>query len=201
MRDSLFFSYAGKKSVDFGIINVNMSPGMQEEPLAATRSIEEVSVRGRDKPYFQGTKKEPLKFSVSFAFEDTWDTNKLREVTRWLTEHDYYQELYFTNDLGRNPERIFYALFIDDPVLVHNGLQQGYVRLNVRCDSPYSYTPMMTSRLYKWDQSKHIKNISDHSEGDKKSIITDEDGSLILNPHRPKWSDFSPGTKWSDINS
>ena len=75
----MYFSYAGKKSVDFGIINVNISSGMQEEPLVASRSIEEVSIRGRDRPYFQDIKKEPLQFKVSFAFEDVWDTQKFEK--------------------------------------------------------------------------------------------------------------------------
>lgn len=33
IRDSLFFSYAGIQSDFFGIVNVNMSSGMQEEVL------------------------------------------------------------------------------------------------------------------------------------------------------------------------
>lgn len=200
IRDALYFSFAGKKSVDYGILNVTMSSGMYEESLAPSRSIQEVSIKGRDRPYFQGTKKDPLKFNVSFAFEDTWDTQKIREVTRWLTEQDYYQELYFTNDIGRDPERIFYALFVDDPVLVHNGIREGYVNLTVRCDSPYSYSPMFTSRLYKWDQHKYNTGIDDFNAGVKTSTIVDIDGQLILNPHRPKWSDYAPSTQWSGLN-
>ncbi|MGY5342933.1 phage tail domain-containing protein [Paenibacillus glucanolyticus] len=200
IRDALYFSYAGKKSVDYGIINVTMSSGMYEESLAPSRSIQEVSIKGRDRPYFQGTKKDPLKFNVSFAFEDTWDTQKIREVTRWLTEQEYYQELYFTNDLGRDPERIFYALFVDDPVLVHNGIREGYVNLTVRCDSPYSYSPIFTSRLYKWDQHKYHLNVNNFNTGDKASTIVDIDDQLILKPHRTKWSDYASSMQWSDLN-
>jgi len=200
IRDSLYFSFAGEKSINYGILNVTINNGMQEEPLSYTRTIDEVSTKGRDRPYFQGIKKEPLKFNVSFAFEESWDEQKIREVTRWLTEHDYYQELYFTNDFGIDPERIYYALFVDDPVLIHNSLKQGYINLSVRCDGPYSYSPVMTSRLYIWDQEKYSSTTSNFQDGDKKSVVLDTDGSLILNPHKTKWSDFPYDMKWSELD-
>lgn len=201
IRDSLYFSYAGRVSAEFDILNVNLSGGgMSEEPLAASREIHEVSIKGRDQPYFQGTVKDPLRFNVSFAFKNHWDSQKLREVTRWLTEHDYYQELYFTNDIGRDPERIYYALVIDDPTLVHNGLSQGYLNLTFRCDSPYAYAPTRTSQLYKWDKSSHMNTITNFSQGEKLSLISDTDGRLILNPQRTKWSDFSYAMKWSELD-
>lgn len=200
IRDSLYFSYAGKKSVDFGIINVNVSSGMQEEPLGASRSIQEVSIRGRDRPYFQDIKKEPLQFKVSLAFEDVWDTQKIREVARWLTDHDYYQEFYFTNEIGRDPEKIYYALFVDDPILVHNGLKQGYITLTVRCDSATAYSPTMTSRLYQWDDRTITQKVTDFSLGEKKSIVLDSNGYLALNPHRPRWIDYPSPMKWYELN-
>lgn len=200
IRDSYYFSYAGIVSETFGIYNVNINDGMQEEPLAASREINTVSIKGRDRPYFQNIKKDPLKFSVSFAFEDRYDTQKIREVTRWLTEQDYYQELFFTNDLGRNPEKIYYALVVDDPTLIHNCLKQGYVKLTFECDSPYAYSPIMTSRLYEWDQETYSSQISDFSQGDKISLIADIDGGIILNPHRTKLSDFPYDIKLTDLD-
>lgn len=200
IRDSYYFSYAGIVSEAYGIYNVNISDGMQEEPLAASREINAISIKGRDQPYFQNIKKDPLKFNVSFAFEDTYDTQKLREITRWLTEQKYYQELYFTNDLGRNPEKIYYAIAVNDPILIHNSLKQGYVTMTFQCDSPYAYSPIMTSRLYKWDQVTYNDVIADFSQGDKISVITDTDGGLILNPHRTKLSDFPYNIKLTELD-
>ncbi|RRJ66404.1 phage tail protein [Paenibacillus oralis] len=200
IRDSLYFSYAGIVSEKFGVINVNVNSGMQEEALAASREANLLAAKGRDRPYLQSVTKSPLKFNVSFAFEDYYDTQKLREVARWLTEHDYYQELYFTNEIGRSPERIFYAIVVDDPTLVHNCLSQGYVSLTFLCDSPYSYSPVMTSRLYQWEQSAYSNTSNDFRQGDKKSLVVDADGSLILNPQRIKWSDFPYSTKWADLD-
>lgn len=200
IRDSLWFSYAGLFSSHFGIINVNMNDGMQEEPLTSPREINSISVKGRDRPYFQNIKKDSLKFNVSFAFEDNYDTQKLREVTRWLTEHDYYQELFFTDDIGRNPEKIYYALVVDDPTLVHNCLKQGYVKLTFECDGPNAYSPILTSRLYQWDQETYTNKSSDFSQGEKQSLIVDTDGGINLNPHRTKWSDFSYALKWTELD-
>ncbi|OMD71229.1 MULTISPECIES: phage tail domain-containing protein [Paenibacillus] len=199
IRDSLFFSFAGKESVDYGIYNVNMESGMQEEIFAPSAEIIEETTRGRDKPYFQGLKREPLKFSVNFAFKDTWDTQKIREVAQWLTSHEYYKELYFTNEIGNSPERIFYALVVEDPTLIHNCLKQGYIKLTFRCDSPYSYTPITTSREYIWEKSSESVGITDFSQGDMKSLIVNSSGHLTLNPIKPKWSDYPKGTKWSDL--
>ncbi|MNW50326.1 Phage tail protein [compost metagenome] len=198
IHDSLYFSYAGRKSVEFGILNVSINSGMVEEPLAAPRDLNEFDVKNRDRPYFQSIKKQPLKFNVSFAFEDTWDDIKLREVTRWLTNHDYYKELYFTNDIGRNPEKIYYAIVIDDPTLVHNSLKQGYINLSFRCDAPYAYSLVKTSREYIWDKSEANIAVTDFSSGEKKSVIASN--SIILNPHKTKWSDFSRTMTWAELD-
>jgi Phage-related protein len=200
IRDSIFFSYAGKKSVDYGIYNVNLDSGMQEESFTASREVIEETAKGRDKPYFQRLKRDPLKLSVNFAFMDTWDTDKINEVTRWLTSHEYYQELYFTNENGVNPEKVYYALVVDDPVIVHNCLKQGYIKLSFRCDSPYACSPVMTSPIYKWREGTYSNNISNFSLGEHKSTIVDTDGGLILNTHRTKWSDFSPIMKWYELD-
>lgn len=171
---------------------------MQEEIFFPSREIVEEKVKGNDRPYFMGIETEPLKFSVSFAFEETWNTTKIREVAQWLTQHDYYKELYFTNDFGIKPERIFYAIVVDDSTVVHNCLKQGYINLTFRCDSPYSYSPIMTSRLYTWDYAPVEFTHSDFSQGTKQSTVVNTQGQLILNPNKPKWSDFT-GKKWSEI--
>lgn len=136
IRSSEYFIFDGQQSSDFGIINININSGMQSEPFVADEEIQEVYIRGNDRPYYQGTTKKPLQFPVSFAFEDTWDTEKIRSVARWLTNHNYYKPLQFSYDL----ERVFYCKFVDSAELIHNCLSQGYITLTARCDSPYSYS-------------------------------------------------------------
>lgn len=141
--ESVLFVYDGKYSSDYGLYNISLSNGMYEETFTASRSIKETTVRGNLKPYFQGLEYEPLEFDLSFAFDKTWDDKTIREVARWLTQ-DYYKPLWFSE----HPDRLFYCISVDDQKLVHNGLKQGYVTLTMRCDSPYSYTPVMTSGVH-----------------------------------------------------
>lgn len=121
-----------------GIYNVNISSGMQSEPFAANRSIKEQKIRGNDRPYFQEILIEPLEFTVSFAFSDTWNDEQIKDVARWLTTPSFYSPLLFSDDL----EKIYYALFIDSPEIVHNSLRQGYINLKVRCSDAYTYSPV-----------------------------------------------------------
>lgn len=199
IRDALYFSYAGRKSVDFGIVNVNLNSGMLEESFVPSRSIVEEKVKGRDRPYFMRTEVEPLQFSVSFAFEESWDEDKIREVARWLTQHDYYQELSFTTEEGVNPEKIFYALAVDEATLIHNGLRQGYISLTFRCDSPYACSPVMTTRRYEW-KGQHFVHKPDFDTGTgSKPILVNAEGHLTLSTVKPKWSDYPQHTKWVDL--
>ncbi|AZK47117.1 distal tail protein Dit [Paenibacillus lentus] len=200
VRDSLYFSYAGRVSAEFGILNVSLSgDGMSEEPLAASREIHEVSIKGRDQPYFQGIEKDPLRFNVSFAFQERFNTQKLREVARWLTEHEYYQPLFFTNDLGVEPEKIYYALVVDEPALVHNSLQQGYITLTFRCDSPYAYSPRILSKKYDWADQPFTNRINHFSNNTHERTGVDPAGHLVLTPSRTTWADIPSGTRWTDL--
>lgn len=200
IRDALYFSYAGKKSVDYGIINIDLSSGMQEEALSYSRAIKKLSTKGRDTPYFQSVEKDVLKFNVSFAFEDAFDERKLREVTRWLVgDYSYYQELYFTNELGQEPEKIYYALVVNDPTLIHNSLQQGYITLTFECNSPYAYSPFITSPIYACRESSFEKQEQQFTEGQKIVLQPTETGALTLPSHRAKWSDWGQASSWQEL--
>lgn len=172
---------------------------MQEEIFFPSREIVEEKVKGKDRPYFMSIETEPLQFSVSFAFEETWNTAKIREVARWLTQHDYYQELYFANEDGLGAERFFYAIVVDESTLVHNCLKQGYINLTFRCDSPYSYSPLMTSRVYPWKTTPITLPSNDFNNGTKDGLITNSSGQLTLNPKKTTWNDIPRGSTWLDI--
>lgn len=154
IRSSEYFSYAGINSKDLGIINVNITQGLLEEPFLANREIIEESIPGRIKPYFKHLQYQPLEFTISGFFEEVLDETHLREIARWLHQ-DYYQPLWFSD----NPERIFYAMYVDDSTLVHNG-QQGYFTLKFRCDSPYSYSTVYTTEIIT-DSICEIRNLGD----------------------------------------
>ncbi|MNW28317.1 Phage tail protein [compost metagenome] len=162
-----------------------MNSGMQEEVFAAPRSINEISIKGRDKPYFQNNKKEPLQFQVSFAFAETWDKQMISDVARWLTEQAYYQPLFFSDD----PEKIYYALCVNDPTIIHNGLNEGYLNLTFRCDAPYAYSPLYTSPVHPWRYQPFTVQVQDTAAGEKNKIFVDA-GGIRLNPSKTMLTEF-----------
>lgn len=199
IRSYLYFEYAGKRSVDFNIVNVNVGSGMIEEPFVSSREIREIRVRGRDEPYFQEVIRQPLEFSVSFAFEDTWNYQLMDEVICWLTEYDDYQPLKFVDEESNSNERIYYALVIGDPMLIHNGLRQGYVNLKFRCNSPYAFSPLMVSPEYHMDQGESKISDKKMNQGVIENLIVNEEEHLILDPNKTKWINISPTTTWNDL--
>lgn len=143
MLEGLYFNYDGINSQDMGLYNVKVDSGLFEEPFLADRTIIETKIARRDTPYFHAVEREPYRFEVSFFFEDTYDSDKIRAVARWLNQ-DYYKPFY-TSD---NPNRIYYCMPEQSSSLIHNGLKQGYITLTMRCDSPYAYSPIYLSEKF-----------------------------------------------------
>lgn len=135
IKEGLTFVYDGISSSEKGLINVSIDGGLFEESFLPQRKIEEVKVRGNDKPYFSHVDKEPLSFDLEFAFEDGFTKSQLRDVARWL-DQDYYREFYFPD----YPSRRLFCMVNDSSDLIHNGDGEGYIKLTMRCDSSYSYS-------------------------------------------------------------
>lgn len=136
MLESLHFSFDGKSSQDKGVMMVKPNGGLYDEFFLPNRSIVEQSVPGRSAPYYVRVDSEPLSFPIAIALIDRDYRNQLRDVARWLFT-DEYKPLYFES----NPHRVFYAMFEGDSSLIHNGLKQGYITLNVRTNSPFGFSP------------------------------------------------------------
>ncbi|MED3562239.1 phage tail protein [Bacillus xiapuensis] len=182
IRESLYFTFAGIKSTEFGIWNVSISDGLYSEPFMASRSINEVKIRGRDKPYPFEVNKEPLSFQLSFLFSEGWDDELISKVQSWL-DVDFYQPLSFSENLIK----VYYAMPVDTSELTHNGIKQGYITLTMRCDSPYSYSRDIVSPWYKsvhinggsfitpylWsdNETKYDKSLEIINKGDKDILL------------------------------
>ncbi|ATF13698.1 phage tail protein [Brevibacillus brevis X23] len=198
MKEGLEFSYDGIKSSDMGLLNVQFSGGLFEEPFVADKEIHEIKVRGNDKPYFQGVERSPLVFSLQFAFEDKYDHEKIRQVARWL-DQDYYKP-FFTTD---NPDRIFYCILHSSSSLIHNGTKEGYVEIEMRCDSPYSYSPQYLSEWFEIRNTPLILTESsqvDFQKGVLHNMIALPSGDLQLGTKKPKWGDIKR-KKWGDLKN
>ncbi|MGD7047096.1 phage tail protein [Rossellomorea marisflavi] len=155
IRESLYFSFAGRKSTEFPIVNVSLGSGMFEESLTSSKSIVETSVAGNNVPYFQRIKREPITFSLRFAFTEPWNDEMIDEVIRWL-DVDYYEPLFFSSNI----DRIYYGMIVDSIEQIHNGLSEGYVNLNVRCNGAYKYSPEITSPIYEIDNEDLIEIVN-----------------------------------------
>lgn len=143
IKDSLYFSYDGKLSQDFGLIHITTSNSMYTDTLVGSRDILETRINGNDTPYFNGVTTSPIEINMEIAFENDFNDEMINEVVMWLFQ-DKYKPLYFID----KPDKVFYCLPIGDSNIVHNGLKQGYITLTMRCNSPYAYSPIYLSERY-----------------------------------------------------
>lgn len=168
IRDSLYFIYDGITSEDMGILNVNFDTGMLDENFLPEQSINEVVIRGRDTPYFVERKKVPFKVNLSFAFVDNFDEGRLEEVFQWLGKQTYYKPMIFSDNL----DKIYYLLYTGEPRLLHNSLKQGYVTIEMRSVSPYTYSPVYQPEVL--DCSENTVNGVE--------FVVDNKGGMICKP-------------------
>ncbi len=149
IKSSLNFYYDGQDSQTFGISNVSISSGLYEEPFIALKEIRKQEIRGRTKPYHSGVKRSPIILNLSFAFNETWNNQKMRDVKNWL-DQDFYRPLTVFSDPDDSTDfnRVYYCMLTSDSQLIHNGLMQGYVDgLTFECNDSYYYSePQLVSR-------------------------------------------------------
>ncbi|MGP7815545.1 hypothetical protein ACTXGU_00125 [Niallia sp. 01092] len=147
IKESLYFIYNGRKSSDFGVVNVSMQTPLTEH-LIADRKIYEMYAAGKDKPYFSHVRKEPLMFDIFLYFEhgfgnDKYSNNLLEEIEEWL-DVDEYKILAFESNL----DVIYYAMPYEEVTLFHDGLGQGYLQVPMKCNSPYKYSHVIKTPFY-----------------------------------------------------
>lgn len=135
MREAINFNYNGISSEDMGVQIVSTKSGLFEDIFVASRKIVETSTPYTNKPYLHKIALEPLSFSVSIFINEWKDRDNLSAIARWLTE-DTYKPLMF----DALPNRVCFAIFEGNSSLIHNGAKDGYINLNVRCNSPYTYS-------------------------------------------------------------
>lgn len=139
------FGTPARRSTEFGVYNVSVSGGLYEEQISASKTINEVTIRGNDKPYHIDVKKEPKKFTLHFSLLEKMEDDVLDDIIRWL-DVDFYEPLFFSG----NNDRVFYAMPVEGINYIHNGLKEGYLSLTMRCDSPYSYSHEQVTPWYEF---------------------------------------------------
>ncbi|MEX0595456.1 MAG: distal tail protein Dit, partial [Candidatus Paceibacterota bacterium] len=139
MREYVDFVYDGKTSWDMGVIQAYRDSSLYEEDFLSNRSIKEEKVRGNDTPYLFSVEKEPYSFELGMFFEKDISNAEinLRKIARWL-DKSYYKPFYFKD----KPDQIFYCMPTETPSMAHSGIKKGFISLTMRCNSPYSYSPV-----------------------------------------------------------
>jgi predicted phage tail component-like protein len=165
IKESLYFIYNGINSMDFDIMNVSVDNNIFSEPFLANRVIKEFTVKGKKNPYHSYVQTDPLSFTITFTFSEGWDDVTLSQVKQWLYV-DYYKPLIFSESVGK----IYYAMPVDAPMITHNGINEGYVTLNFRCDSPFAYSPEIMTNWY------------DFSLSTQNNLILENLGDIDINP-------------------
>jgi phage-related protein len=160
IKESLYFTYDGINSMDFGIMNVSIDNNPFSEPFLANRVIKEFIVKGKKNPYHSYIQTDPLSFTLNFVLSNGFDDSLLSQIKQWFYV-DYYKPLTFSE----SPDKVYYAMPVDAPVITHNGLGEGYVTVNFRCDSPFSYSPDIMTQWYDFSLSNQnnlkIENLGD----------------------------------------
>lgn len=137
MLQSMSFTYNGISCEDMGVVMGTTDSGLYQDLFLPSRKIIEKNIAGRNAPYFQRVDSEPLSFPITIYIENWEEENSIRRIARWLYQ-DYYKPLWFES----NPHNIYYAMFQGNSQLMHNGCNDGYITLNVRTNSPYSFSPI-----------------------------------------------------------
>lgn len=156
MLESSHFNFNGESSRDKGVQIVHTG-GLYNETFKATRKIVETIVPGRKAPYFKRVDEDPLSFSLTIWIKDWEKRNNLRAISRWLFQ-DFYKPLYFESE----PDRIYYVIFQGKSDIIHNGLKEGYITLNVRANSPDTFSNVHNDKF----TVNGTKSIQYSNEGD-----------------------------------
>lgn len=156
IKDKINFTFAGVNSQQYGLLNIVTDGGMYEELFVATREINETKTRGNSKPLLHSIEESPIEFDMTIAFEEGYSDASIDEIIRWLFVN-HYRPLYFEG----KEDRVYMAMMIGSPRIIHNGLNQGYFTVTVRCDSSQLYSPITLTPLETVTGTKEIIVTSD----------------------------------------
>lgn len=160
MRESIHFNFDGKWSYEMGIIQAGVNSGLYEDPILSSKNIIEERIEGRERPYFFGVDREPLTLNISITFQENLTDEKMREIMRWL-DKDEYKPL----RMYEHPEKLWYVMIVNDVRSIHNGINSGYIELELRASHSTALSPLAVSETYRI-RSNVWKDITFENNGD-----------------------------------
>lgn len=150
-RGNLYFNYNGKSSKDYGLFIISTNSGMYEDILLPERTLTTIKPKGRTKSMLQNIEETDIAFTLEVGFEEGFTDKKIEEIAVWL-KAPYFRPLYFEE----YPNKVYDAMFVQSSGLIHDGLKNGYLSLNVQTNSPRVYSPYIVTNSYNVTSSTSI---------------------------------------------
>lgn len=125
-----------------GVTNVSLSSSLFEDTIGANRNIIELVNNQTDRRYFKRISRDPIQFDMTLLLNDGTTSDQINSILLWLI-NEYYEELYFESEV----DRVYYCMPITQPKISHNGLNQGYITITMRCFDGYIYSRPITQTI------------------------------------------------------
>lgn len=135
-------------------MQVSLNSGLLEESVFVSRQVIEDRIYGKDTSYQYGIQYEPTDIPLTFYVEDYQNQDKINEIFRWLYT-DEYKPLYFS----KNPDKVYYAIVVEEPKIAHNSINQGIISVVFKRNSPFAYSPTYTISRYLTNNPGHYLEI------------------------------------------
>lgn len=142
IKDKLAFNFNGVSSDQFGLVHISLDNGMYEETFVSSRELVETKSKGSNKALLHSIDDSMLEFDMTIAFENKYTDNDIDGIIRWLFV-DQFKPLYFEG----SENKVYMCLPTGDASIIHNGLNEGYFTIHMRCDSSNVYSQYITSNL------------------------------------------------------
>lgn len=145
----LYLNFDGKscRRLNIACVNGTGNNSLYQDTFVASKTINEDTETDRDRPYFKSVSKSPITIQLILGKVDpsapSLTMESLQQIKQWINK-DTYSEFYFEE----YPMRHYFGMMSGDSTLNHNGLGEGYIPIQIRCDSPYAYSPAMSDYIH-----------------------------------------------------
>jgi phage-related protein len=148
MQQFTDFYFNGEYSTVKGIFHASNADGMITENFLPSREVNQQYIKGKKKGYFQGMKRSPFSFVLNITSKEAWTRQKIDDIARWL-DVEYYKEFYFIEE----PNRRFFCMPMGEIEFTHNGINYGYITVEMTCNSPFAFSPKYQTGDYDYSNN------------------------------------------------
>ena len=154
---------------EYDIYAVKLDSGLSQMSFLPSQEILEEYVMGNDTPYYYGSVKKPLELEVTFAKIKGYWTPEDRRSFAYILDSDVNNKYIPMRVVMENEPRVYFVKYIGGVDIFTNTVQEGYLTVHFRCDSPYWY-------------SNYCISIDDFSDAESNIKIFENRGNVICLP-------------------